>query len=390
MVGLATDAPINNLHDLQKRIHPKDQKSVQQDFFKILSGKDTYLESTHRILHEDGHYIWVHDKGQVFYTDEGDIDKLCAIRLDISEQKWIESELEVDATVIEHASEGIAIIDADLKITRTNTALKETFRRLNNTSEATDLASLLSTLHSKPDDEIVKSLTETGHWRGELSLVDQNNELILASRVSIQKLFHDTTQSLLYIFIHSDISDLKRTEATLNNLANIDRVTGLANRNRLYQALEKTLASEQPINLIFLDLDNFKIVNDTLGHDIGDLLLKQVGQAVTQLLPENALLARIGGDEFIVYYPQTAAAQHAHDQPESPQVLAQKITDRLAQTFVIEQNKIHIGSSIGIAQYPQQASDRHSLLKAADIAMYQAKNRGKGQFCTYTPELLDS
>lgn len=384
MVGLPADAPLNNLHDLQERIHPKDQASVQQDFFRALSGEDEFLECTHRAKHEDGHYIWVHDKGQVFYADDGEIDKLCAIRLDVSEQKWIEGELEIDASIIEHASEGIAIIDADFNITRTNEALKTTINTIHNQFDVADLQTLLGILQTNPSLSIIDSLKKRGNWLGELCLFNGENGPMLASRVSIQKLFHDTTQSVLYSFIHSDITDLKRTQRALDNLANIDGVTGLANRNKLYKSLETVLKSEQPTNLMFLDLDNFKFVNDTLGHDIGDLLLKEVGQAITELLPSSALLTRIGGDEFVLYYPQSSLDSEDINQP--PQALAQQIIDRLAQRFVVDQNDIHIGSSIGIAQYPQHANDRYSLLKVADMAMYQAKHSGKGRFCMYTPE----
>ncbi|MBN2865957.1 MAG: diguanylate cyclase [Thiotrichales bacterium] len=376
MVGLPSDAPLGNLHDLQNRIHPKDKEAVQQTFFKILGGEQPFFECTHRILHEDGRYLWVHDKGQVFYTDSGEIDKLCAIRLDVSEQKWIEAELEVDATIIEHASEGIAIFDSNMNITRCNEGLKATLNQLSTPTQITNLPSLLTSLQSIPDSEILTALHQEGRWRGELSLNNAQGELRQASRVSLQKIFHETTQSLHYSFIHTDITDLKQTQAALDNLANVDSVTGLANRHRLYHSLEKSLKSGHSITLMFLDLDNFKSVNDTLGHDTGDLLLHAVGQRIRALLGEEALLARVGGDEFVLYYPQSADENQAHE-------LAQQITKQLATPFEINHHAIEISSSIGIAQFPLQANDRYTLLKAADTAMYAAKNAGKGQFCFY-------
>jgi len=381
MLGLPVDTPLNKLNDLQNRIHPKDKEDVQNAFYKILSGDNLFFECTHRALHEDGHYFWVHDKGQVFYTDQGEIDKLCVIRLDVSEQKWIEGELEVDATIIEHASQGMAIIAADLTLTRCNQALTNSINGISNAIEITDLQTLLNTLQSTPDDSIIPTLIQTGRWRGELSLYDDKGNLQQASRVNLQKIFHETSQSLHYSFIHTDITDLKQTQAALDNLANIDRVTGLANRNRLYHSLENAVILGHPLTLMFLDLDNFKVVNDTLGHDIGDLLLKAVGERIEPLLPEHALLARVGGDEFVLYYPQSTAECSSSE-------LAQQITDKLAESFSIQQQSIHIGSSIGISQFPQQACDRHALMKAADVAMYQAKRAGKGQFFHYDPQQL--
>ncbi|HHT00613.1 MAG TPA: sensor domain-containing diguanylate cyclase, partial [Thiomicrospira sp.] len=372
--------PLNNLHDLQQRVHPKDQQAVQQGFLKILSGEQKLFECTHRIQHEDGHYVWVHDKGQVFHDADGEIEKICAIRLDVSEQKWIEDELEVDATVIEHASEGIAITDGDMKVVRCNHALSQTLEKATGIQETADLKTLLNSLQTQADESILETLNREGFWKGELNLLDEYGKLKLASRISLKKIFHDTTQSLHYSFIHSDITDLKRIETALNDLANIDSVTGLANRNKLYQNLKNDLQPNRDITLMFLDLDYFKRVNDTLGHDIGDLLLKSVGREIQKLIPEKTLLARVGGDEFVLYYEQSLSNLSATD-------IAQRITDRLSQPFRIHHHEIKIGSSIGIAHYPQQASDRQSLMKAADTAMYQAKHSGKGQYCEYSDEL---
>ncbi|MEA3404922.1 MAG: diguanylate cyclase [Pseudomonadota bacterium] len=380
MIGLSKNDLLNNLHDLQQRVHPKDQQAVQQGFLKILSGEQKLFECTHRIQHEDGHYVWVHDKGQVFHDADGEIEKICAIRLDVSEQKWIEDELEVDATVIEHASEGIAITDENMKVVRCNHALCQTLEKATGNQDTTDLNTLLNSLQTQTDTAILETLDQEGFWKGQLNLLDENGELKLASRISLKKIFHDTTQSLHYSFIHSDITDLKRIETALNDLANIDSVTGLANRNKLYQNLKNDLLPNRDITLMFLDLDYFKKVNDTLGHDIGDLLLRSVGKEIQKLIPENALLARVGGDEFVLYYEQSLSNLSATD-------IAQRITERLNQPFRIHHHEIKIGSSIGIAHYPEQAADRQSLMKAADTAMYHAKHAGKGQYCEFSEQL---
>lgn len=380
MIGLAGDEPLTSLHDLQKRIHPRDQESVQQKFLKILSGTQKSFECTHRIQHVDGHYIWVHDKGQVYIGKDGRLEKVFAIRLDVSEQKWIEDELEVDSIIIEHASEGIAVIDADLQIKHCNQALCQTLKRDKKEVESSDLLTLLNSLQTKIDDSILKTVETVGAWRGELNLFDEKNEICLASRVSIQKIFHDTTQSTHYSFIHSDITDLKKTQSALDTLANIDSVTGLANRHKLYNILEMALKSKNEVTLMFLDLDNFKNVNDTLGHDIGDLLLKAVGKEISKLIPNNSILARVGGDEFVFYYERGLSSLPSTQ-------IAQKITDKLKQPFHIKGHEVQIGSSIGIAHYPQQSFDRQSLIKASDLAMYQAKRAGKGQFREFSKEL---
>ncbi|WP_019556010.1 sensor domain-containing diguanylate cyclase [Thiomicrorhabdus arctica] len=382
MIGLAEDESLTSLNDLQKRIHPRDQESVQQKFLKILSGAQKLFECTHRIQHVDGHYIWVHDKGQVFMSEDGRMEKVLAIRLDVSEQKWIEDELEVDSIIIEHAAEGIAVIDADMQIKRCNQALCRSLKKDRLEIESSDLQTILNGLQTKIDDSILDKVETEGSWQGELNLFDEQNEICLASRISIQKIFHDTTQSTHYSFIHSDITDLKKTQSALDTLANIDSVTGLANRHKLYNILEMALKSKNEVTLMFLDLDNFKNVNDTLGHDIGDLLLKAVGKEISQLIPNNSVLARVGGDEFVFYYEKALS-------PLSSTEIAQKITDKLKQPFDIKGHQVKIGSSIGIAHYPQQSFDRQSLLKASDLAMYQAKRAGKGQFCEFSEEWIN-
>ena len=380
MLGLPKEAQLESLNDLQNRVHPRDQASLQKQFLKIISGDHSLFECTHRVEHADGRYIWVHDKGQVFLGEDGRVEKLLALRLDVSEQKWIEDELEVDSIIIEHASEGIAVIDANLKILRCNQALCKTLQQNQSDLQGSNFQTLLNNLQTVVDDSILGAVETVGRWRGELNLFDDQNKIDLASRVSIQKIFHDTTQSVHYSFIHTDITDLKQTQSALDDLANIDSVTGLANRNKLYKALEKSLKSKQEVTLMFLDLDNFKNVNDSLGHDIGDLLLKTVGEEIYKLIPNNSLLARVGGDEFVFYYEQ-GLSEH------SPTEIAQKITDKLRQPFNMEGHTVQIGCSIGIAHYPQQSFDRQSLMKTSDIAMYHAKRAGKGQYCEFSEAL---
>jgi diguanylate cyclase (GGDEF)-like protein/PAS domain S-box-containing protein len=376
MLGLELGHPLNNLHDLQNRIHPKDQEAVQKQFLKVLSGEHKRFECTHRVQHQDGHYLWVHDKGQIFYSPYGEIEKLSAIRLDVSEQKWIEAELELDATIIEHSSEGIAIADSHQHILRCNQALLNTLNCTQEEIQAKRIPDLIAMLQPDNPPDLMQVLGQDDRWRGELTHHSQQGELLLASIVHIQKIYHETTQQLHYSLLITDITDLKRSQQTLDNLANIDKVTGLASRNKLYQALDLALRQEPRIILFFMDLDNFKAVNDSLGHDIGDELLHQVGQTIRNLAGDQALISRIGGDEFVLFFGEQKNQESAIE-------LARQLTQALAKPFKLHGHAIQIGSSIGIARYPDDANERQSLMKAADIAMYEAKRAGKGQYRLY-------
>lgn len=376
MVGLADQTPLNSLHDLQNRIHPQDQSEVQQQMLKILSGERRYFECTHRVRHEDGHYIWVHDKGQIFYSPQGDIERLSAIRLDVSKQKWIEDELELDATIIDLSSEGIAVADSEQRIVRCNHALAVSLGLDTNALKCLTLEELLNLMQDEPNPNLFISLQNYSAWHGELTLHDTEGRLKLASIVHLQKIFHETSQREHYSLMQLDITDLKRTQQALDDLANKDTITGLANRNKLYQSLDQALTRGEPLSFFFLDLDGFKQVNDTLGHDIGDILLQQVAQRLLAQLNEAVMLARLGGDEFVLYFTPNAL-------PFTDTALAQQLIDTLQQPFEILGNTLQIGTSLGIARYPQDATDRKTLMKAADDAMYLAKRAGKGRFAEF-------
>lgn len=385
MLGIREEHPLNSLHDLQNRVHPKDQEPVQKQMLKILSGEHKKFECTHRVQHDDGHYIWVHDKGQIFYSPQGAIEKLSAIRLDVSEQKWIEEELELDATIIQHASDGIAIIDQEMRIIRCNNALTDSLNISRDDLQSMTFQQLLDAFQKNVHASVLEKLASETEWRGELThtLADGSE---LTNIIAVQKIFHDTTQRIHYSLIQTDITDLKRSQQALDNLANIDSVTQLANRNRLYRELENNIEAQHPLTLLFIDLDNFKIVNDTLGHDIGDELLKKAASEIKGVAPENALTARIGGDEFVLFYPQESAKQpssrkrtESSSEEQISRQLAESISERLSTPFEVQGHTLQIGGSIGMARFPQDAENRKSLLKAADQAMYQAKHHGKGQ-----------
>ncbi len=182
----------------------------------------------------------------------------------------------------------------------------------------------------------------------------------------------------------TDISGKKEIENTIRQMAYYDSLTGLPNRNLLNDRLAVSLArakrNDEKLGIMFLDLDNFKTVNDTLGHDMGDLLLKTVAQMLQDTLRQEDTIARMGGDEFIVIAPEIKS-------PDDAGTLAQKIIDQFEGPIVINSHELFIGCSIGIATFPEDGNDTKALLKNADLALYRAKDRGKNNFQLYTPAL---
>lgn len=181
-----------------------------------------------------------------------------------------------------------------------------------------------------------------------------------------------------------DLSERKQLEGTIRAMAYYDALTGLPNRNlfndRLALAVTHAAREGRQVGILFLDLDRFKIVNDTMGHDTGDKLLQEVSVRLKKAIREGDTVARMGGDEFIVIIPGLR-------NPENLGVLAQKIIDSLSSPYSINDNDVFIGASIGIAIYPNDGREVSSLLKNADMAMYRAKENGRNNYQLYTPAL---
>jgi diguanylate cyclase (GGDEF)-like protein len=180
-----------------------------------------------------------------------------------------------------------------------------------------------------------------------------------------------------FISILEDITAQKEIAARIEYLAQHDTLTGLPNRSLFYDRLRQALAqakrNAQMSALMFIDLDRFKRVNDTLGHHVGDLLLQSVAQRIKDCVRESDTVARLAGDEFTVLLPQVEKHQDAA-------AVAEKIVAALTEPFQLDGHEVHSGGSIGIAIYPEDASDSEALIKCADTAMYIAKEKGRNTF----------
>lgn len=179
----------------------------------------------------------------------------------------------------------------------------------------------------------------------------------------------------------TDITEERRAQERLRVLANTDTVTGLPNRNAINELVSDAIAKrgDTQVGIVYLDLDNFKKVNDAYGHMFGDQLLQAVALAILSCLDEGQVLARLGGDEFIVLATKTSQS--------ALEAMASRILTRLRQPFRIGLIEVHSGCSLGISLAPQHGKDRESVIRNADTAMYTAKESGRGKFCVFTPEM---
>lgn len=276
------------------------------------------------------------------------------------------------------ASEGIVITDADTNIT----AVNQGFTNITGFTEAEVLG---KTPHffTTGSHQLWDAIHKKGKWRGETKSIRKSGEEY-QELLTLTAVKNKQGNVINYVAVFSDISEIKASQNKLNKLVNHDALTGLPNRRLLNELLEHALKRGQreqhQIAILFIDLDRFKSVNDSLGHQVGDELLIQVSARINECIRESDVVARLGGDEFLVM-------MNTINQQEDAALVAQKIIQTLQREFIITGKEIYIGASIGIAISDQQSQEADELIKAADTAMYHVKNNGKNHYCIYTPEL---
>ncbi len=296
-------------------------------------------------------------------------------------------ELQQAATFFENTAEAIMITDADNVIVGVNPA----FCRITGYDEREVLGRDPGMLSSGRHDEafyrhMKESLEHEGRWQGEIWNRRKDGE-IYAEWLSIVAIKDDAGELAQYMSLFSDITKRKQDEERIWRQANYDTLTGLPNRtlfmDRLDQSLHRAHRERCRFALMFIDLDRFKWVNDTLGHGAGDALLQEASARLRDSVRESDTVARLGGDEFTVILPKIRRDQDA-------ELIAEKILDQLQQPFLLEGREVFISGSVGITLYPDDAGDIETLVRNADAAMYRAKEAGRNAFRFYTQSMNDS
>ena len=314
----------------------------------------------------------------------GDDDCMLTIARDITERQLMQEKLQQAATVFESTAEGVLITDTRQNISAVNRAFSE----ITGYSEAEALGHTPRLLASGLHDSAFYAamwhqLTANGHWQGEISNRRKNGELY-PSWLTISAVRNRDQSITHFVAVFADISSLKHAQARLDYQAHHDPLTGLPNRtlfeNRLQAALNNQQETGSQGAVLFLDLDRFKHINDSLGHPIGDLLLKDIAVRLKEQLRDIDTVARLGGDEFIILLPglqQASDAQH----------LANKLLACFTLPFQAGEHEFFISASIGTSFYPQDGIDVATLVKNADAAMYRSKAKGRNRVERYTQDL---
>ncbi|SFV16886.1 EAL domain-containing protein [Pseudoduganella namucuonensis] len=303
---------------------------------------------------------------------------------DITARKEAEEKLRLSATVLEHIADGVMVFDAHGTIVAVNPAFTQITGYTEPEAVGQDRTLTRSGRH---DDAFYESLWSeleaSGFWRGEIWNLRKNGELYL-EWLTISAVRDTNGATTHYVGVFSDITLVKEAQEKLDHLAHHDPLTALPNRllfhDRLHHALQRATREHEQLALLFIDLDRFKNVNDTLGHHIGDELLKQVARALQDKLREGDTLARLGGDEFIVLLENV-------DGQYGASLVAEKLVAMFEQPFMVAGHELFVTCSVGISLFPADAQDLNMLIRNADVAMYQAKARGRNGYRFYAPSM---
>ena len=317
------------------------------------------------------------------FADDGSIRFICTQGIDVTHKQAAEAQLRLAAKVFAQAGEAIMVCDAEGHILTVNAA----FTQITGYSPEQALGRQPNILKSGLHDDAFyaamwRTLAQTSFWQGEIFNKRANGE-IYPEWLTINTV-HDANGELQnYVALFSDISAIKSSQHRIEFMATHDELTLLPNRNLLTDRLKHDIAlaarQQHKLALLFIDLDNFKHINDSLGHDIGDLLLKEAASRLQSCVRDADTLARLGGDEFVALLVDVDL-EGIHD-------IAGRIIDFLSASFAIHGRSLFVSASIGIAIYPDDGSDSTTLLKNADTAMYRAKERGRNQYQFFADEM---
>ncbi len=363
--------------------HPEDREMVRAAYEESLLQRRP-CEITHRLLFADGRIKYVHGHGETLFADDGTPLVSHGTLQDVTERHLAREALQLYAKIFQHSGEAIMVTDHDNRIVAVNPAfVRQTGYSLEQIAGKNPRMLASGRTPQATYVELWNTLQEKSYWQGELW--DRNRSGRIYPKWAAISAIRDERGTIThFIASFTDISERKAAEERIEHLAHHDSLTGLFNRYNLEIRLSQALLSARRENwfmaVLFIDLDRFKVINDTLGHHVGDQLLIEVAQRLLGCVRESDVVARLGGDEFVVVL-------NALDSPAEASPVAAKIMHALAQPYDIGNDRLHTSPSIGIAIFPDDGDDAATLMKHADAAMYHAKEQGRNNLQYFTAEL---
>lgn len=373
---------IADLADIEHRLYV--QPGRRDDFLRLIENDGEVHNFESEVFRRDGSRLWISENAHSVQDAQGEFICYEGTVQDISERKQAEEHLRLLAMVFSNSNEAIIVTDAENLIVATNPA----FTQLTGYQPEEVIGrnpSLLSAGNTPREvfSEMWTSLQRDGAWRGELWDRRKNGEAY-PKWLSISLVRDEQGNIRNHIGSFIDISELKATQERIRHLAHHDTLTNLPNRFSLHEKLEQAVAfcrrNRIQLALMLIDLDRFKTINDTLGHHAGDELLIEVARRLLASVRESDIVARLGGDEFVVALPGIGS-------PDDAAHLADKITREISQPYQICGQEQRTTPSIGICLFPDDGGEIGDLLKNADVAMYHAKAKGRGNYQFFTEDM---
>jgi len=381
---------IQGCHVFDVLILEEEKESVRKVFSQLISGM---FPNQHQNawIKKDGQKMIIDWHNSALVDDEGQVTHVIGTGLDVTQAILDHEALQLSAVAFE-TREALVVTDPCGVILRAN----EAFEIITGYSLDEVIGQRMNILKSGRHDEtfykaIWESVGRKGFWQGEIWNKRKNGE-IFPEWLRITRVLDDDGEVINYIGNFSDISQRKQIEEELEKLAFYDEVTGLPNRrlltDRLQQAVKASKNHDHVLGIMFIDLDNFKQINDNFGHGFGDELLKAFGMKLQELVSDDITVSRFGGDEFVILFTELP------EQIETASFQCERIAEIILESLVggidVNNQHVYVSTSIGIAVSNCQDDDEHSLLMQADAAMYQAKSMGKNTFRFYTQAIGDS
>ncbi|WP_319779875.1 EAL domain-containing protein [Maridesulfovibrio sp.] len=386
-------------------IHPDDKEKTAIAFNNWLKDSSSSFSYTNRQIHKNGNFCYMLWTITAVKDNKNNIKWFNSIARDITVQKETELELieakdklkliveqkteqlNLATEVFKHSSEGVTITNSNNKILFTN----EAFTHITGYSHEEVVGKNPNLLKSNRHDpsfyhSIWRSLKLNGTWEGEIWNRRKSGE-VFPEWISIKTIPDSEGNIINYIAVFRDISDAKAKQKKIRHQAYHDALTGLPNRTLLMDRIRKAIKSFKKngkwIALLFIDLDNFKNINDSLGYVIGDAVLQEVATRLKNFINERDTVSRLGGDEFVIMLRDI---ENKHDAA----VMADKIINLFSNIFTVQSHQFIITPSIGIALYPDDGNSPISLVRNADTAMNKAKQEGRNRYHLFTPGLTES
>lgn len=367
-------------------IHPDDLQRVRATLIAHLKGETESFVIEYRALCADGSELCLEDRGRVIQRDaNGRALRMIGTRRDISELRSQAEQQRLAATVFEAASEGMVIMNARYRVLAVNDACCALCGYDREELIGHSVARIAGSPESQRQYQTMREALERhGHWQGELIETRKSGE-VYPQWVQLREV-RDANDSVTHVvaFI-SDLSLRRKIEERLRYLTHYDDLTGLANRGllkeRLHEACQRVRRNGRNMAVLYIDLDRFKLLNESLGHEAADALLREMSRRITQTLGEADTIARLSGDEFVVLidaYGSLSSLAH----------LGSRLLQRIRKPVIIDEQELVISASIGVSLMPDNSRDAEVLLRQANMAMQQAKHLGGNtlQFFTDRPQ----